>query len=327
MNILICAADPADKALSAFAVRSFAAAAPYEIVADAAFSRTFRKKAPGAFVYIDAGLGRERVIELASKLEEVECRGWGVFDRKGETADPAAYFFAGASDYVGAALFKSGLGPGRFDGALAFSGPPGDAAPDESASTPPVARESFPGWTALEEGADIAVRFCYVAVGRQKELLERIGEKRLDKLREDFAAFLESWSKECGGIVWIRETAGSLLLFPPLDEGMNPVLAAFRLLLDRALIGYEVFRLEVPLSFRFAFHAGRTIWQRPGATGKIVAEDVNFAFHLGSKAAGDGYIVASSEAERVVPASLRDLFSAAGDFEGRNLIASRRFKD
>ena len=177
------------------------------------------------------------------------------------------------------------------------------------------------------EGADVPVRFCYAAVGNQKSLLERIGEKRLDKLREDFAAFLEPWSKECGGIVWIRETAGSLLLFPPRDEGMNPVLAAFRLLLDRALIGYEVFKLEVPLTFRFAFHAGRTMWRKPGATGSIVAEDVNFVFHLGMKAAGDGYILVSDDARTSIPSSLGDLFAPAGDFEGRSLIASRRFKD
>ncbi len=267
------------------------------------------------------------MLELASRLDGLECGGWGVIDRKGETGDPAAYFFSGACDYVGPALFKAGLGPERFAEALAYAGGPAEAPPEESAGEVPNGRASFPGWAALEEGVEISARFCYAAIGNQKGLLERIGEKRLDKLREDFAAFLEPWSKECGGIVWIRENAGCLLLFPPQDEGMNPVLAAFRLLLDRALIGYEVFKLEVPLSFRFAFHAGRTTWQKPGSTGRVVAEDVNFIFHLGGKAAGDGYIVTSTDADKAVPASIRDLFAAAGDFEGRSLIASKRFKD
>ena len=171
------------------------------------------------------------------------------------------------------------------------------------------------------------VRFCYAALGNQRALLENIGEKRLDKLREDFAAFLESWSKECGGIVWIRETAGCLLLFPPRDEGKNPVFSAFRLLLDRVIIGYEVFRLEVPLSFRFAFHAGHTMWKKPGATGSVVAEDVNFVFHLGMKAGVDGSILVSSEVERDIPPCLLDLFSSAGSFEGRGILSSRRFKN
>ena len=97
--------------------------------------------------------------------------------------------------------------------------------------------------------------------------------------------------------------------------------------LDRALIGYEVFKLEVPLTFRFAFHAGHTQWRKPGATGNVISEDVNFVFHLGMKAAGDGYILASADAERAVPECLRELFSEAGDYEGRSLIASRKFKD
>jgi hypothetical protein len=323
MNILICAADPADRKLAAFAARSFPADAPPEILSDPAFSRSYRKKAQGAFVYFDAALGSDRVRELASRLDEVEDCGWGILDRKGESMDPAAWFFAGASDYVGPSLYKAGIGPERLEEALVYA----DLEYDEADAPTPSGGSSFPGWSALAEGADVPVRFCYAAVGNQKSLLERIGEKRLDRLREEFATFLDSWFKDSGGIVWIRETAGCLLLFPPQDVGMNPIMSAFRLLLDRALIGYEVFKLEVPLSFRFAFHAGRTMWQRPGATGKIVSEDVNFVFHLGTKAAGDGYVLVSSEAASDIPASLRDLFTGAGDYEGRSLIASKTFKD
>jgi hypothetical protein len=320
MKILVCAADPDDKKLSAFAARCMGSCESFETIADTAFSRTGKKKAQGSLVYFDAALGEERILELAAKLKDVEACAWGVVDRAGESPDPALYFFAGASDYVGARLFKAGLDAARLNEALAHAG----LAAVKGAG---IGAEAFPGWAELAEGAEVPVRFCYAAVGNQKGLLERIGEKRLDRLREDFAAFLESWSKEYGGIVWIRETAGCLLLFPPRDEGMNPLLAAFRLLLDRALVGYEVFKLEVPLTFRFAFHEGRTTWRKPGATGSIVSEDVNFAFHLGTKAAGDGFILVSAEAGRAIPDYLGDLFSPSGDFEGRSLFASRRFKD
>jgi hypothetical protein len=320
MKIYVCAADAEDKKLAAFASRWLAAGGSAELIADSAFARAAKKKAQDCFVYFDLGLGEKRVLELAAKLEDVEPCGWGVIDRAGESADPARYFRAGAGDYVGERLFKAGFPPERLEAVLDYAGfETGEGAPDED--------EDFPGWSRLKEGSEVPVRFCYAAIGNQKGLYERIGEKRLGKLREDFAAFLEPWSKECGGILWIRDTTGCLILLPPRDEGMNPILAAFRLILDRALIGYEVFKLEVPLTLRFAFHAGHTMWRKPGATGDIVSEDVNFAFHLGTKAAGDGYILASTEVEKSIPDSISDLFAPAGDFEGRSLLASRRFRD
>jgi hypothetical protein len=321
MKVIVCAADVEDKKLASFVSRSFSSLQP-ELLLDSAFSRVCKKKAAGALVYFDSSLGDKRILELAAKLGEVESCAWGVIDRTGSLPDPASFFFAGACDYVGPSLFKSGLDACRLDEALVYGALAEE--PDEDCEEEAVA---FPGWDALKEGEEAQVRFCYAAIGNQKSLLERIGEKRLGKLKEDFAAFLEPWSKECGGIVWIKESLGCLLLFPPRDEGMNPVLASFRLLLDRALIGYEVFKLEVPLTFRFAFHSGHTSWQKPGSTGKIVSEDVNFVFHLGMKAAGDGYILVSGEAAGAVPPTLSDLFAPAGDFEGRSLIASQRFRD
>jgi hypothetical protein len=326
VRIVVCCPDPEDKKLSAFALKQLSGteAAPVEaeLMADAAFARACKKKACDAFVYFDLALGAKRVLELAAKLEEIEGCAWGVIDRAGESDDPASWFFEGACDFVGPALFKAGFGPGRLGAALGYASLA--EACDETAEGE---HDDFPGWAGLEEGTDIPVRFCYAAIGNQKGLLERIGEKRLDKLREDFSVFLESWSKECGGIVWIKESSGCLMLFPRQDAGINPVLAAFRLLLDRALIGYEVFKLETPLTFRFAFHAGHTMWRKPGATGSVVAEDVNFSFHLGMKAAGDGVILVSNEAARAVPAFLGDLFSPSGSFEGRAILASRKFKN
>ena len=321
MKLIVCAADAEDKKLAAFVAKSFAGHES-EILLEAAFSRALKRKATGALVYFDACLGRERILALAAKLEGVEGSAWGVIDRSGDLVDPASLFFAGACDYVGPALFKAGLAPDRVGAALAYAG-----LAEEGEGAGCEVEESFPGWAALKVGEEVEVRFCYVAIGNQKWLVERIGEKRLDKLKEDFAAFLESWSKECGGIVWIKENSGCLLLFPPRDEGMNPALAAFRLLLDRALLGYEVFKLEVPLTFRIAFHSGATSWQKPGSTGKVVAEDVNFVFHLGMKHACDGCIVSSLEGAEAIHPALSDLFSSAGEFEGRALVESKKFKD
>jgi class 3 adenylate cyclase len=320
-RIVVYAIDPEDRKLAAAFERSLPPECGLELAPLSGFSRSFRKKVPGAMVYLEAaGLEAARLAELEEKLREIEGCAWGVIDRGGEIGDPASLFFRGASDYLGPHFFRAGraLGAERLAAALASAG---------LAPAPVEAPRAFPGWSGLEAGAEVSVRFCYAAVAGQGELLERIGEKRLHKLREDFASFLGKWSAECGGIVWIKESTGCLVLFPPGDEGMNPVLAAFRLLLDRALVGYEVFALETPLSFRFAFHTGSTMWRPPGATGTVVSEDVNFIFHLGSKTPSDGAILVSSDAERSIPAFLRDLFSPAGDFEGRPISSSRRLRD
>lgn len=322
MRILVYTADPTERRLAAFLQRSTPPDVELEILAYSSFSRNYRKRGPDSFVYLDAAAEPDigRLLDCGARLETLEDCAWGVIDRAGDIDDPAALFFAGAKDYLGPHQIKSGADAERIRRALVFAG----FAARQAAE---VAVAPFPGWSELPGGKEIQVRFCYAAIGNQRELLERIGEKRLYKLMEDFAAFLDPWSRECGGIVWIRETAGSLLLFPPHDEGMNPVLAAFRLLLDRALIGYEVFKLETPLTFRFAFHSGATMWKPPGSTGTVVSDDVNFIFHLGTKAAEDGIILVSDEAKSSIPAYLRDLFSPAGDFEGRMLSASKRFRD
>jgi len=321
MRYLLCG-DPDDRKLVSALERGLPPGSSLEVIAPASFARSWRKKAPGAFVWLDAScLDEGRVLELGERLWSLEACLWGVADRKGAIADPAALFFAGGADYLGPALFRSPLPPGRLQAALAHAGLGGAGAAVEEAYPP------FPGWSALARDEEVQVRFCYAALSGQKELRERIGEKRLDKLREDFASFLGPWSAECGGIVWIKETAGCLVLFPPDDEGMNPVLAAFRLILDRAIVGYEVFHLEIPLSFHFAFHAGKTMWRPPGATGTVVSDDVNFVFHLGTKATADGEILVSNSANHSIPEYLRDLFVEQGDFEGRPFAASRRFKD
>ena len=314
--------DPAERRLASALERALPEGSTLEVLPMTGFARSWKKKAPGSFVWLDAtGLADERILSLGKRLKELGTCAWGVVDRKGGICDPAALFFAGASDYLGPQVLRAAIESGRIAKALVFAGLQGGAQPEAEVLP------AFPGWSCLARDEEVTVRFCYAALSGQKELLERIGEKRLNKLREDFASFLGPWAAECGGIVWIKETAGCLVLFPPADEGMNPVLAAFRLILDRAIIGYEVFSLETPLSFHFAFHAGTTMWRPPGSTGTVVSDDVNYVFHLGTKASADGVILVSGKAGGAIPDCLRDLFVTQGDFEGREFSASRRFRD
>ncbi len=314
--------DPDNHKLRAVLEKALDKDSSLEVLPMASFARSYKKKAAGAFVWLDAtGLGEDRILGLGARLGEIAYCAWGVADRGGEIGDPGALFFSGASDYLGPKVLKSAVAPERLRSALVFAGL---AAPSKASEGAPKA---FPGWASLAVDEDVRVRFCYAALAGQKGLLESIGEKRLNRLREDFASFLEPWSAEYGGIVWIRETQGSLLLFPPEDQGTNPVLAAFRLLLDRALVGYEVFHLETPLAFHFAFHSGTTMWRPPGSTGTVVSDDVNFIFHLGMKTGSEGTILVSQEGAASIPPSLADLFVPQASFEGHRILGSRRFLD
>ncbi len=319
MRIIVFSDSPAQKP------GAFKAALPdgacLEFLPLRGLKRATQKPLDADILYLDVGgIGEAGLCKHAPALAAGRLP-WGVLDPAGEIVDPARAFFLGAKDYVGPGVLKAGIPAGRLLKVRAFAGIESGGAPA------PEPAKRFPGWDNLPEGSEIAVRFCYVSVGDPEGLRERIGEKRLRKLREDFAGFMASWASECGGISWMRDPEGTLLLFPERDEGTSPVLAAFRLILDRALVGYEVFRLEVPLTFRFSFHAGRTVWRRPGSTGTIVSGDVNFIFHLGSKYCSDGRITLSGETESSIPAPIRDLFASAGDFEGRRILASRRFRD
>lgn len=292
-----------------------------EILPIQGLKRALSKIDPGGIVYLDVrSIEESEIRKHTAVLASNEDVAWGILDPMGCITDVAALFFMGAKDYLGPTLLRQAIPPSRLDTVRAFAGV-------ETQQPLAEAVQGFPGWSRIAEGAEIAVRFCYASVGDPDGLRENIGEKRLRRLREDFSTFMGSWAAECKGIAWMRDPEGVLLLFPNTDEGANPVLSAFRLILDRALVGYEVFNLEVPFTFRFAFHAGKTIWRRPGATGTIISGDVNFIFHLGAKFAADGRITLSQDTEASIPSTIHDLFVPIGDFEGRRILASRRFKD
>lgn len=296
----------------------FPAKVEVETMAISSLKRSVERRAD-RFVYLDArGLGNEALLEAAAWLSGRSEIAWGVLDPDGAVADPAALFFAGAADYLGPGVLP--VDETRLRCALAR------AHRDDEAPEPEQAR-SFPGWSKLREGKEYDFLFCHAAIGEADRLRDAIGEKRLAKLRESFAAHMAEIAEGLDGKAWILESHGLLLVFPPKATSDSPVLAAFELLLDRALVGYEVFKLEVPLTFRFAFHAGKAPWRPPGATGTVVSEDVNFIFHLANRGGHDGRITLSAACADAIPPQLSDIFLPGSAFEGYDTLVSRRFLD
>ncbi|MBN1241897.1 MAG: hypothetical protein JXA15_04225 [Spirochaetales bacterium] len=289
-----------------------------ETLAISSLKRTVERRAD-RFVYLDArGVEKGALHEAVAWIAGKPGVAWGVLDPDGAIEDPAALFFAGAGDYLGPGVLPAS--ETRLRCALAR------AHRDDEVPEPEQAR-SFPGWAKLREGKEYDFLFCHAAIGEAERLREAIGEKRLAKLKEAFAAHMAEIAEGIDGKAWILDSHGLLLVFPPRDLSDSPVLAAFELLLDRALVGYEVFKLEVPLTFRFAFHAGRAPWRPPGSTGTVVSEDVNFIFHLANRGGHDGRITLSLSCADALLPQLSDIFLPAAAFEGHEILVSRRFLD
>lgn len=315
MKILVYASDP----VGSDARERFPSHVELEILSLSSLNRTLERRSADRFVYLDArNLEGPEFDDMASAFSRREGLAWGVLDPEGAVKDPALLFFLGAADYLGPGILP--VEEERLRRALAR------AHRDDETSELEQPR-SFPGWARLREGKEYDFMFCHAALGEQERLRDAIGEKRFAKLKEAFATHVAEIAAGLDGKAWIQDPTGLLLAFPPKPALDSPVLAAFELLLDRALVGYEIFHLETPATFRFAFHAGRAPWRPPGATGTVVSDDVNFIFHLATRYPHDGRIVVSSTCSDMIPQQIADLFAPAPAFEGRDLSISRRFCD
>lgn len=327
MRIIVYCADPANAKACAAAACLFDPGLEVSFLPISGAARSFKTRVEDTVFYLDAqAADLRRLVSLGERIGGAAAP-WGVLDRGALVADPAALFHAGAADYLGKAATKGLVDSGRLARVAAYArrsagaGEPADC-PEEAAAEEPAA---FPGWERLKSGERYPFRFLYAAVGDQQNLAKRLGDRRMDGLRGNFAAYLAAWAEEKGGKLWIRDSVSNLFIFPAGRSLFNPVGDLLRFLLNRPLIGYEVFRMEIPVRYRFALHEGDAPWRPAGSTGTVVSEHVNFIYHLGAKASIDGALSVSETSFADIPAHFADLFSDGSPFEGRRVRYSRRF--
>jgi len=294
--------------------------------------------APGDLSYVDmSGLDEgDRRKAIATARRRCGTEAWGVVDPKGTVDDPAAVFFAGASDYVGPAAYRAGIGKARVKAALAFAGSRwvAPAAADATqasnalgacpASAP---RGEFDGWKSVRAGAVYPFCFLYVAASAQMNLKTRLGEAGYIAFRDRLRHQVQQGLSEADALLWMETESSALYLVPPYARNAAVATeACLRMLLCSPLLGYERLGLPFPIELTFALHYGSAEFEPPGKTGTIVSDAVNFSYHLGVKRAEPGRLTISGEAAGLaVPRPLADLFVPAGSFEGRSILHSRRF--
>jgi len=281
---------------------------------------------------LDVEAGRKAVQTLRRR-----CSGssWGVFDPEGTVADPAALFFAGASDYIGPAVIRAGVDAARFKAALASTRRRDSTAEGEAEAGSLAAagcadgapEGGFGGWKAIRPGSSYPFCFVYATASSQANLKTSLGEAGYVAFRDRLRHIMQQGLAEADALLWMETDSSALYLVPPYAANASAAIEfCLRTLLGAPLIGYERLCLPFPLDFTFAIHSGTTEFEPPGKTGNIVSEAVNFSYHLGVKRAEPGRVTISADAAGLaVPGRFSDLFVPAGSFEGRSIFHSRRF--
>lgn len=281
---------------------------------------------------LDEAAGRKAVQAIKRR-----CPGsaWGVVDPDGAVADPAALFFAGASDYIGPAVIGAGVDAARFKAALAFGRrrePAADAGAEaasfvEGASSDGDREGGFGGWKAVRPGSSYPFCFLYATASSPANLKTSLGEAGYVAFRDRLRHIMQQGLAEADALLWMETDSSALYLAPPYAANASALTEfCLRTLLGAPLIGYERLCLPFQLDFTFAVHYGVTEFAPPGKTGTIVSEAVNYSYHLGVKRAEPGRLTISADAAGLaVPGRFSDLFAPAGSFEGKSILHSRRF--
>jgi hypothetical protein len=260
---------------------------------------------------------------------------WGIVDPKGITKDPAQWFFDGAADYIGPAALKEGLAAKRLKTAAVWrqaAGKTGEipaAKPDEKAAKRRIKlpTEAFPDWKNIAAGQNIQAYLLYASLQGKTGLSTRMGETAYEQFYKKLLVFLRGNFQSAEGLLWMETGRDCLFLVPPRARcAETAIVSCLRMLISTPQIAIETLNLSIPVNFVFCLHYGSITYRPPGKTGTVVSDAVNFIFHLGTKRAETGRLTVSDEIPDVtISPKLEDLFVKAGEFEGRQLIHTRKF--
>lgn len=275
--------------------------------------RELKREEEESFIYLDIeSLGREKADALISAIKETELP-WGIIDPEGREPDPAGYFHAGASDYIGKALLE-GCGGDRFRRVLRFAKGEGSHETEERG-------EECAGWDDIVPGREYPFFMMFIQVTPHSEWKTKTGKGHLETMQTRFHDVVERATAPYDGKIWMWNHWGGLVLFPYRERECDAFIPALRLHLNKALISIEEECFNSRLSFRIALNAGRTTYSPRGETGTIISDSVNFIFHLGQKFTPEGGFCITKAIYELLPDGLKPYFSYSEDFEGHPVYA------
>lgn len=264
----------------------------------------------GYFQLPDTPAARKK---LQESMETATGGHWGLWDPDGLCEDPALWFFAGCTDYIGPQVKK--LESGRFLAMLEWTGhrPP----------SPETAAADF--WDTIQPEAEYDFAFCLIHWGDADSVKRRLGEVKFSQAWKGWRGLLEALARERGGQLWMESGTTLLFLFPP-QRDRSPVFSfALKMLISRQIHSLENLGLDFCPELKIALHKGLCTYRKPGDTGTLVSDAVNSVFHLGHKFAPADRVVFTAALLEDLPPALIPLAQPLGVYENRQIYRLPQF--
>ncbi|TVQ28283.1 MAG: hypothetical protein EA382_02180 [Spirochaetaceae bacterium] len=284
-----------------------------------------RFNAHESFLYFDAsGMDASAVRRCVNVLEDVRPCRFGVIDLAGSVDDVAELFHRRAADYIGPAIAAHGVSTARMRRVVEYGIGQGEDSDldrleptivDTEPDAEPYPDASGPDWSRVRPGAEYTFLMLYAGIDRIGDLSRKSSAGLLADLRRRFVSILEEYFGPYGSRMWTWKEDYGLMLLPFDGESVDACLPAIRLMINRVLINTEQLSPYGEIGWRLALHLGRTVYRANGDTGSIVAADVNFLFHLGSRYLEPGTLSVTQPVHGLLPARIRPLMNHRGSFE------------
>jgi len=246
---------------------------------------------------------------------------WGTVDSSSRIEDIASLFHNGCCDYIDTTCLAT-VKVARIGRTIAFY---------QERSSPPLSTETrasktalYSGkpaknWNDVVQGTEYSFCFMYVELLPSKEWSKKAGDTHQEQMQTAFHDMIESHAANYNGKIWMWNEWKGLLLFPFDGKECEDSELAARLLINRLILSIEGGPYHTLLNYKIAMHIGSTVYQERGNTGTIVADDINFIFHLGSKYADPNRLYVTSQVRDVIRSGLQSLFRREGQFEGQSI--------
>jgi class 3 adenylate cyclase len=182
-------------------------------------------------------------------------------------------------------------------------------------------KKSLPGWGALRNGKEYPITVASVDICQNSELVKKHKTAVMEKVYYRLWNFLKHRLDVHEGRMWSWAGDGGLFAF----RGDHREVAAVSCCLE-ILYSLPVFNLQPDqpirddVCLRIGIDTGPVKFFED--TGRIVSEVINYASHLEKKGTSPGALSVSDEVHARLPDSVRSVFKAKREFEGRTAYST-----